>query len=315
MRAVVIDRPGPADVLLVGELRAPHPGPGQVVVDVEVVGVNPVDVGNRSDNAWAGVSCPYVVGYEFSGVVIEIGDGKSDLRIGDAVWGLLPVRNTRWGAYAERVAVDASHLSRRPAALDPVAAGVLPLAGSTALQVLDRLALSSGAWLLVHGASGGVGHLLVQLAVGRGIHVAAVSRGGSREWLLHLGAEIWVDRAEPSPAAAAAAELGHELNGVVDLVGGLLADSLSHLAEGAQAATIVDLSGDYDDALDRNISIHGILVRPGRPVLEDLASSVATGLRPTIAAVHDLADAAAAHRRLEAGSVGGKIALTVSSNR
>ena len=137
MRAVVVEQPGDAGALHMGELPDPSPLGAQVLVEIEAAGVNPVDAGNRADPAWAGLTPPYVVGYEFAGTVVA-GDGAG-LRSGDAVWGLLPVRGTRWGAYAERIAVDAAYVAPRPAALDVVQAAVLPLAGGTALQVLDRL--------------------------------------------------------------------------------------------------------------------------------------------------------------------------------
>ena len=308
MHAVVVEQPGSADALRWRELPDPSLASGQVLVAIEAAGVNPVDIGNRTEVTWAGLTPPYVVGYEFAGTVLTA-DG-TQLRSGDPVWGLLPVRGTRWGAYAERIVVDASYVSLRPAGLDSVQAAVLPLAGGTALQVLDRLALPSGAWLLVHGAAGGVGHLLVQIAVQRGLRVAAASRVDDRERMLQLGVELWIDRAAPDAVPAATAELGRPFDGVADLVGGLLITSLPALAEGAQAATIVDLQGDYDAAIDRNVSIHGVLLRPGQDLLSQLATAVGAGLTPRLSATYPLARAADAHRQLALGGVGGKIALT-----
>jgi NADPH2:quinone reductase len=168
----------------------------------------------------------------------------------------------------------------------------------------------SGAWLLVHGAAGGVGHLLVQIAVQRGLRVAAASRVDDRERMLQLGVELWIDRAAPDAVPAATAELGRPFDGVADLVGGLLITSLPALAERAQAATIVDLQGDYDAAIDRNVSLHGLLLRPGQDLLSRLATTVGAGLTPRLSATYPLARAADAHRRLALGGVGGKIALT-----
>ena len=311
MRAVVIRAPGGPEVMTVAELPAPAPAPGEVVVAVEAAGVNPVDLGNRMDAGWAGLETPYVLGYEFAGTVVGLNGVPTRLSLGDPVWGLLPVRGTRWGAYAERVAVDASLVARRPEALDPVEAACLPLAGGTAVQALDRLGVQDGEWLLVHGAGGGVGHLLVQLAAARGVRVAAVSGSADRERLADLGAEMWVDRADSgSPAAIATARLGHGLDAAVDLVGGLLTSTQAHVQDGGRLATIVDLEGDFGDAVDRNLSIHGVLLRPDAHVLAGLARSVEAGLRPTVREVFDLADAKAAHERLIAGGVGGKLALT-----
>jgi NADPH:quinone reductase len=302
MRAVVVERPGGPEALRLVRRPVPEAGPGEVAVAVGAVGVNPVDCGNRADPTWAGVGTPYVVGYEFAGRVVGSGE---------EVWGLLPVQGTRWGALAEQIVVPTDLVAPRPPGLDAVTAAGLPLAGCTALQALERMPLAEGAWLLVHGAAGGVGHLLVQLAKGRGLHVAAASRPADRARLEALGVELWLDRSEPDPAAAATRALGHELNAVVDLVGGLLETSLAYVRVGGHAATIVDLSGDLDLAIDRNIDLHGVLMRAGRDRLDALAAEVAAGLRPAVVATYPLERAADAHRRLEAGGVGGKLVITL----
>jgi NADPH:quinone reductase len=302
MRAVVVERPGGPDALTVVDVPAPTPGPDEVLVEVEAVGVNPVDLGNRSDPSWAGVTPPYGVGYELAGHLVETGE---------RAWALLPVQGTAYGALAEQVAVPAALLAPRPPELDAIVAAALPLAGCTALQVLQRMPLAAGSWVLVHGATGGVGHLLVQMARGLGLHLAAASRPGDRSRLEDLGVDLWLDRSEPSPAAAAVASLGHELDAVIDLVGGLLEPSLPHVRVGGHAATIVDLYGDLELAIDRNIDLHGVLVRPGRDRLYELAAEVAAGVRPTVVETYPLERVADAHRRLEAGGVGGKLVITL----
>jgi NADPH:quinone reductase len=219
------------------------------------------------------------------------------------------VQGTRYGALAERVVVPADLVGPRPSGLDAVTAAALPLAGCTALQVLERMSLPEGAWLLVHGASGGVGHLLLQLAHSRGLRVAAAARTADRARLESLGVDLWLDRAEPDPAGAATRALGHELDAVADLVGGLLEQSLPHVRVGGHAATIVELSGDLEPAIDRNIDLHGVLLRTGRDRLDALAAEVAAGLRPTVVATYQLEQAADAHRRLADGGVGGKLVI------
>jgi NADPH:quinone reductase len=255
MRAVVVRDPGGPEALTLVDVPPPRPEPGEVLIEVEAVGVNPVDLGTRADPSWAGVSPPYVVGYELAGRVVGTGE---------PVWALLPVQGTRQGALAERVVVAREYVAPRPPELDPIVAAALPMAGSTALQVLQRMPLAAGSWVLVHGAAGGVGHLLVQMARGLGLRVAAASRPHDRRRLEELGVDLWLDRAEPAPAEAAVAGLGHELDAVVDLVGGQLEPSLPFVRVGGHAATIVDLSGDLDLAIDRNIDLHGVLMRAGR---------------------------------------------------
>jgi NADPH:quinone reductase-like Zn-dependent oxidoreductase len=298
MRAVVVEEPGGPEALTLVERPVPRAGPGEVLVRVEAVGVNPVDCGNRADPSWAGVEASYVVGYELAGRLADTGE---------AVWGLLPVQGTRWGALAEYVALPAGLVAPRPPGLDAVTAAALPLAGCTAFQVLERMRLPEGSWVLVHGATGGVGHLFVQLAARRGLRVAAAVRPAERRRLESLGAERLLDRADPDPAAV----LDHEVDAVVDLVGGRLEASLPHVRVGGHAATIVDLSGDLELAIDRNVDLHGVLLRVGRDRLDALAAEVAAGLRPTVAATYPLEHAADAHRRLEGGGVGGKLVITL----
>jgi NADPH:quinone reductase len=313
MQAAVVHTPGGPDVLTLGQVPTPVPRAGQIIVDVEAAGVNPVDVGNRLDNTWAGIEAPYVVGYEFAGSVADLNGYEGDLVVGDPVWGLLPVRGTRWGAYAEQVAVHASMVARRPLALDAATAAALPLAGGTALQVLERLRLPAGAWLLVYGAGGGVGHLLVQLAAGRGIRVAAVCGPRDQRRLLDLGAEICLPRTElPSPAASVTSRLGRPLDAAADLVGGQLLDAQRQVRPGGQLATIVDLHGEFDEAMDRNLTIHGILLQPDRHTLDQLGEAVGAGLRPTLRGTYRLPEAKTAHERIEAGGVGGKLVVTMS---
>jgi NADPH2:quinone reductase len=314
VRALVVRRPGGPDALRLEEIATPVAGRGQVLVAVEAVGVNPVDAGNRADPGWAGVQPPYVVGYEFAGLVDAVGAGVTALAAGQPVWGALPVRGTRWGTYAELVAADAGLVAERPAALDAIQAAAIPLAGSTALQLLDRLGLRAGQWLLVHGAAGGVGSLLVQLARARGIRVAGSASAARHPLLRELGVELVLDREAGDVIAAAVERIGGAPDAVADLVGqGLLAGSLPSIREGGAAGTIVELAGDLDEAIDRNITLHGVLLRPGRGTLDRLSEAVAAGaLRPVVDEVLDLAAAASAHRRVETGHGQGKVVLRVA---
>jgi NADPH:quinone reductase-like Zn-dependent oxidoreductase len=255
-----------------------------------------------------------VVGYELAGRIQAAGDSRTGWMRGDPVWGLLPVRGTRWGTYAELVAVDAALLGPRPANLDAVEAASLPLAGATSVQLLDRLDPRPGEWVLVHGAAGGVGSLFVQLARARGARVVA-SASAQREALLRgLGAEVFLDRHAGQVAERARRAIGQELDMVADLVGhGTLAASLPMLREGGRAGSIVELAGDLEPAVDRNLTLHGVLVRPSQAVLEELAAVVTDGsLRPVVDQVLDLADAAVAHRRVESRRGQGKVVLRVA---
>jgi NADPH2:quinone reductase len=259
------------------------------------------------------VNPPYVVGYELAGRIQAAGDDADWMR-GELVWGLLPVRGTRWGTYAELVTLDAALVGSRPPGLSAVQAASLPLAGATAVQLLDRLDPKPGEWMLVHGAAGGVGSVFVQLARARGARVVASASAQRQALLRGLGVELFLDRHAGQVAKRACRAIGRELDMVADLVGyGTLAASLPVVKEGGRAGSIVELAGDLEPAVDRNITLHGVLVRPSRAVLGVLAAAVADGvLRPVVDQVLDLADAAAAHRRVESRHGQGKVVLRVA---
>lgn len=312
VRAVVVFRPGGPGALELVSLERRSIQPHEVRVGVQAAGVNPVDAGNRADPSWAGLTPPYVVGYECAGVILEAGASVEHLQAGHEVWLLLPVRGSHWGTYAEEVVCDAAFVEQRPASLDPPAAAVLPLAGVTALQLLDRLAPRVGDWLLVHGAAGGVGHLLVQLARARGCRIAAVARPQRHEFLRSLGVEVVVDRFADEPLRDARAAADTDFEGVADLVGGGSAQaSLPFVAEGGSIASIVDLVGDFELAIDRNVTLHGVLLRPGRAELRRLALMVEeVQLRPELDEVYTLEKSKSAHERLARGGQG-KAAITI----
>jgi NADPH2:quinone reductase len=187
------------------------------------------------------------------------------------------------------------------------------VAGSTSLQLLDRLGVQAGDWILVHGAAGGVGSVFVQLARALGLHVAACASKPRHPLLRDLGVEVVVDRDAANALAAAVEAIRSPPRAVVDLVGkGLLNESLSFVAEYGVAASIVELSGDLEEAIDRNITIHGVLLRPDGRDLERLAVEVESGrLRAVIDEVVELERAHLAHRRVESGHGQGKVVLQV----
>jgi NADPH:quinone reductase len=314
VRAIVVHEPGPPENLEPAELSRPTAGAGRVLVRVGAAGVNPVDASNRADPTWAGIEPPFVVGYEFAGWIDEVGLEVAGLARGDAVWGMCPVRGTRWGTYAEYADLEEGWVGLRPAALDVVEAAAIPLAGSTALQLLDRLAVQRGDAVLVHGASGGVGRLFVQLATARGIRVAASASTSRHALLRELGAEIVIDRNRADVAAAAVRELGGPLDAVADCAGHrLLAASLVDVREGGSAGSIVELTGDFEEAIDRNLRLHGLLVRPQRETLDRLRDAVEHGaLRPVVDTVVGPDAIVLTHRDLDRGVATGKVVLRIA---
>jgi NADPH:quinone reductase-like Zn-dependent oxidoreductase len=299
------------------EVDLPAVWPTGVRIAVAASGVNPVDAGNVDDPSWAGVTSPYVVGYECSGEVIDVGADVVGLQVGALVWACLPVRGTTWGTYATEVVLDAHFVGVRPEGIDVFGAAATPLPGLTALQVLDRLDPSPGEWILTHGASGGVGHLFVQMARRRGARIAALTRPERRQWVTRLGAEVVVDRLEAGGIERAREAAGADFAMVADFVGlSLVLESLPVVAPRGRVASIAALSGNFDEAVDKNVALLGVLVDPSMAELDRLAALIADGsVVPHVGDVMPLADAERAHWRLGLGETVGRIALDVAGGR
>lgn len=308
MRAVTI-----ADGRLVlAERPDPEPGRGELLVRVAAAGLNGADL-HQLKGAYPAPpgSPPDIPGLELAGEVAATGPGVFRFDEGDRVMAVVG-----GGGQAELAVVHERAAIPVPDGLGWPEAGGFPEVVTTAHDALfTQCGLGLGDRLLVHGAAGGVGSLFVQLARARGARVVA-SASAQRETLLReLGAEVFLDRRAGQVAEGACRAIGQELDMVADLVGyGTLAASLPVVREGGRAGSIVELAGDLELAVDRNITLHGVLMRPSRQVLGVLAAAVASGsLRPVVDQVLDLADAAAAHRRVESRRGQGKVVLRVAA--
>jgi NADPH2:quinone reductase len=313
MRAVILSKFGGPEELRLGTVDDPEPGAGHVRIAVHAAGVNPVDTGNRMDGSWAGLRVPCILGYDIAGVVDRLGPGVTGLRHGDRVMAMTHFRDGA-GGYSELAVVDAALVAPIGPDTSFADAAATPLAGGTAVEVLNRLALPAGARLLVVGASGGVGLFLLQLAARRGIRAVGVGRRAMHEQMLAVGAAACVDYAGGDVARRAAEAAGGPVDAIADLVGGtLLADTLGALRPGGQAAAIATPELDLGPVLDANLTFHGVLIQDDGPRTRDLAALLAErALRPVISHRLPLSEAAEAHRIQEQGHPSGKIVLIVA---
>jgi NADPH2:quinone reductase len=312
MRAIVVRAFGGPEVLVIEDVEDPLPGVDDLLVEVVAVGVNPVDVSNHEDGQWAGISLPYTPGSDVSGVVRAVGANVTAFAVGDGVFALTDFLGTRSGSYAELQVVPAALASPKPLPLSHAEAASIPLAGGTAYEiVVRRLDVQPGERVVIYGAAGGVGGFATQLAVARGAQVVAVTSAASHDHVRELGAAVVIDRAA-DVVERIASQVG-EVDAVVDLVGGrTIEQSIPLLRMGGRAATIASFEGDLDLAIDRNLTLHGVLLRPDGPRLAALAELATRGeLRTTIRGEHPLAEAAAAHRAVLRGGAPGKTVLRV----
>ncbi|WP_086824004.1 NADP-dependent oxidoreductase, partial [Streptomyces sp. NRRL B-24572] len=192
MRAISQDTHGTPEVLREVVVPRPVPGPSQILVAVRAAGVNPTDWKHRSGPLFLD-RLPLVLGWDVSGVVEAVGFGVTVFKPGDEVFGMLPYPHGV-GAHAEYVTAPARAFAHKPAELDHVRAGALPLAALTAYQaIVDTAQVGPGQRVLVHAAAGGVGHLAVQIAKARGAYVIGTASAPKHAFLRSLGADEVID--------------------------------------------------------------------------------------------------------------------------
>ncbi|MBH0779594.1 NADP-dependent oxidoreductase [Nocardia sp. NEAU-351] len=315
MKAVVVERFGGPEVLVEKQVPRPEPGPFDALVRVRAAGVNPLDLYRRA--GYANIpehmrpplpDLPFIPGVDASGVVVAVGDRVTRLAPGDEVFGLIrfPALNDGGHAYAEYVTAPQDHLARKPARLDHLEAAAAPLVALTAQQFLfDHAGVRPGDAVLVNGAGGGVGHILVQLAAHAGAKVVAVASGRHRELLERLGVDTFVDY-----TVTPVEDWPHGVDFLFDSVGGPQAYRFTPVVR--DGGTIMPIfHGDYRP--DRAITVRHNQVHSDGDQLTALAELVdAGGLHVAVDSVYPLAEAAAAHRRAETGHIRGKIVLRVT---
>ena len=299
MRAITLSSFGSPSVLEETEVPTPEAAAGQVLVEVTAAGVGPWDVKLRRGELGP-VPFPYVPGWDLSGLVVQVGDGVTGYATGAPVFG---ARGVDGGAYAEYAAVDASRLADVPAEVDLETAGGAPVVATTALEGLDdHLGLQAGESVLVTGAAGGVGHVVVQLATARGARVVATASPANHEFLAGLGADRVLDYHGDWVAEA------RGVDAAFDCVGGPTWEAcVQAVRPGGRAVTIV-----APERLDVRSDVAATTFSGAATTarLREVAHLLAVGqVVVTIAARFALADAARAQAMSEAGHTRGKIVL------
>ncbi|MEU0842041.1 NADP-dependent oxidoreductase [Streptomyces sp. NPDC005962] len=330
MKAIRLHEHGGPDVLRSEEVPTPEPGPGEVLVRVHAVGVNPPDWYVRGGlssmpGTESTLSLPAIPGTDVSGVVAAVAPDVDGFAVGDEVFGLLRFPSFDGSAYAEYVAAPASDLAHKPTGIDHVHAAGAPMAGLTAWQYLIELGhdhpspfqetrhrpvpLGADTTVLVNGAAGGVGHFAVQLAKRKGARVVAVASGTHEPFLRALGADQFIDYTKSRPE-----EHAHDVDLVLDTVGGPASRRFLRTLKRGGALFPV-FPGEYDDEETAKLGVTVSLtqVRSNGAQLAELGRLLDTGtVRVAIDSTFPLADARAAHERAARGHIQGKIVLTVA---
>ncbi|MFD7515770.1 NADP-dependent oxidoreductase [Streptomyces niveus] len=316
MRAITQDSLGGPEVLRLADLPRPRPIPTEVQVRVHAAGVNPVDWKSRESGGIAGLlgAPPFVLGWDVSGVVTEVGFGVHTLKVGDEVYGM-PWFPRPAAAYAEYVTAPSRQFALKPRTVGHETAAAVPLAGLTAWQSLvDAAGVAAGQRVLIHAAAGGVGHLAVQFAKHLGAHVIGTASAAKHDWLRELGADEVVDYTKVRFEDAVS-----DVDVVIDLVGeaqdATTTRSLQTLRPGGTIVAVP--SGVAPEVLEgaraRGLNATAFLVEPDGAALGRIAGLIDEGVvRVEVADVLPLAEAGEAQRRVREGRTRGKIVLSVT---
>lgn len=305
MKAAFIERYGGPDVLKYGELPDPVAGSGEVVIDVHAASVNAADWKVRAGQ-YAQATFPLILGRDFSGVIGAVGEDVGDLKVGDQVFGVCDAGQE--GAYAEKIAVKAAIVAKKPGGLSHVNAAALALTGLTALSAIDdTLKLKPGETILIQGGAGGVASFAIQLAKHIGARVITTASAPNHAYVRRLGADEVIDY-----NAVDFTKVVSNCDAVFDTVGGDVAQrSFAVLKPGGRAAFIA--SGAQAPKPTRNdvTSLRPPVGRARRP-LERVVELVQAGaIRAPEIKLYRLSQAADAHRLSESRHFRGKLVFQV----
>jgi len=306
MKAVLLDKHGGPEMLRYGDAPDPVAGAGEVVVDIHAASVNAADYKVRLGNGrYRLTQFPHILGRDFSGIVSAVGAG-ADLKVGDAVFGVTDQGIE--GAYAEKIAIKAAIVAKKPDGLSHDEAAALALTSLTALIAIEDTAhLKAGQTILIQGGAGGVAGFGIQLAKHLGAKVITTASRGNHAYVRGLGADEVVDY-----NAEDFTKIGPICDVVFDTVGGdVQVASYAVLKPGGKLVWIAPAPEGYRPTRTDVETLRPNVLR-GRAYLERMLHLLEVGAvrAPTIVR-YKLPDAAEAHRVSEARHLQGKLVFEV----
>lgn len=294
----------------IDEIAAPVLADDSVIIKVHAASVNPIDnilrMGYMKD--MMPLTFPFVMGYDVSGVITEVGKDVTAFKVGDEVYARPNQEDA--GAVAEFARIKSNELALKPESLSHTEAASLPLAGLTAWQALTEFAkVKKGQKVLIHAGSGGVGTLAIQMAKHLGAYVATTASARNADLVKSLGADLMIDYKTESFD-----EIISDYDVVFDMVGGdIMNSSFKVLKKGGH---LVSIKGQDEDGLaaKHDVSFDWFFMHPDGAQLKALADLVAAGaLKPVIDSTFKFADAAKAYDHLADGHAVGKIVIDMTA--
>ena len=307
MKAMLLTGHGGPQMLQLGEAPDPTAGPGEVVVDIHAASINAADYKVRLGGGGSGnLRFPHILGRDFSGVVAAIGPGVGDFKTGDAVFGVTDQGIE--GCYAEKLAIKAAIIARKPDRLGHAEAAALGLTSLTALwAVEDTAKLKAGETILIQGGAGGVAGFAIQLAKHLGATVVTTASARNHDYVKSLGADRAIDyNAQDFTTAAGDCDV------VFDTVGGeVQVRSYAVLKPGGRLVWIAAAPAGFQPSR-KDVQVMRPNVTRDRAHLERMVALWERGaVWPPNIIRYKLADAAEAHRVSEGRHLQGKLVLEV----
>ena len=307
MKAIVIHEYGGPEVLKYEDVPRPEPKENEALVRVIAAGVNPVDALIRTGKyaKFFGTTLPLIPGYDIAGIVEKTGAKITKLKAGDSIYAYV-----LWGGgYAEYAVATEGEATAKPKSLNYIEAAAVPLVALTAWQALiDTAKLSAGQTVLIHGGSGGVGSMAIQIAKARGAKVIATASTSNQELLKQLGADVAIDYTKTKFE-----DVAKDVDVVLDSVGkDTLARSYGVVRKGGIIATLVAQPDQAE--LDKN-GIRGaaISVKPNASELAEIAKLIEQKkIKPVVSQVLPLTEAVKAQEQAATHHTRGKIVLRVA---
>jgi NADPH:quinone reductase-like Zn-dependent oxidoreductase len=307
MKAVLLMNHGGPEMLHYGDAPDPVVGPGEVVVDIHAASVNGADYKVRVGHGRYKLNhFPHILGRDFSGLVSQVGAGVTDFKVGDAVFGVTDQGIE--GAYAEKIAIKAALVAKKPASLNHAEAAALGLVSLTALTAIEDTAqLKTGQTILIQGGAGGVAGFAVQLAKHLGATVITTASAGNHAYVRSLGADRVIDYNRQDFTT-----IGPICDVVFDTVGGnVRAGCYAVLKPGGKLVWIAPAPDGFKPPRDDVQTLRPDVKRDRAHLERMLALLDAGAVRPPTIHRYKLADAADAHRVSEARHLQGKLVFEV----